>query len=213
MPLTSALLVSLVLSAGAERVLVCRPIVQGEPAQARPEAVAAAVQPLKGLFLDYGVPCESIGEAARAAARAGLGHGLLTGAAGRADGAHYDLVLTTAEAEELGRRALHVPPGEDAEGPLRQALKELEGTVPRPPPRWPAVAGWTLVGVGAVALATGVVLAAQARQQARLAASAATPQAWQGAHDAWAQDRRRGTAALAVGGGALALGLTLQLAF
>jgi len=106
MPLTSALLVSLVLSAGPERVLLCRPTVQGDAALARAEAVAAAVQPLADLYLDYGVPCESLGEAARAAGRAGLGHGVLTSAEGREDGAHYLLVLTTVEAEELGRRAL-----------------------------------------------------------------------------------------------------------
>jgi hypothetical protein len=63
------------------------------------------------------------------------------------------------------------------------------------------------------ALAAGAVLAAQARDQADRAASATTPEAWQGAHDAWARDRSRGMAALAVGGGALAVGLTLQLSF
>jgi hypothetical protein len=213
MPLTSALLVSLVLSAGAERVLLCRPAVLGDPAQARPEAVAEAVRPLSGLYLDYGVPCESVGEAARAAGRAGLGHGVLTSAEGRADGAHYQLVLTTSEAEELGRRALVVAPGEEAAGPLQRALRELEGTVPRPPPAWPKVAGWALLGAGAVALAAGAVLAARARDEARQAAAATTPAAWQSAHDAWAADRSRGLAALAVGGGALAVGLTLQLAY
>jgi hypothetical protein len=213
MPLTSALLVSLVIAAGPERVLLCRPTVQGDPALARPEAVAAAVRPLQGLYLDYGVPCESLAEAARAAGRAGLGHGVLTSADGQADGAHYLLVLTTAQAEEVGRRALRVSPGADAAGPLRRALEELEGTVPRPPPRWPTVAGWTFLGVGAVALAAGAVLAAQARDQARQANSATSPQAWQAAHDAWQRDRSRGVAALAIGGGALAVGLTLHLAF
>lgn len=213
MPLTSALLVSLVLSASSERVLLCRPTVQGDPAQARPEAVAEAVRPLADLYLDYGVACESAGEAARAAARAGLGHGVLTSAAGRTDGAHYLLVLTTAEAEELGRRALQVAPGEEATGPLRRALEELEGTIPRPPPRWPKIAGWTLLGAGVVALAAGAVLAARARDEAQRAAEATSPSSWQAAHDAWAADRRRGSAALVVAGGALAVGLTLQLTF
>lgn len=213
MPLTSALLVSLVLSAGPDRVLLCRPTVQGDPALARPEAVAAAGRSLPDLFLDYGVPCESLGEAARAAGRAGLGHGVLTSAAGRQDGTHYLLLLTATGAEELERRDLRVAPGEDAEGPLRRALEELEGKVPRPPPSWPRVAGWVLLGVGVAALAAGAVLAAQARDQADEADSASTPESWQGARDAWVRDRSRGTAALVVGGGALAVGLTLQLSF
>jgi len=213
MPLTSALLLSLVLTAGPERVLVCRPVVEGDPAQARPEAVAAAVRPLQDLFLDYGVPCDTLGEAARAAGRAGLGHGILTAAEGRPEGARYRLVLATAAAEEMGQRDLRVAPGTDPVPPLRRALRELEGTVPRPPPRWPTVAGWTLVGAGAVALATGAVFALQARDQARRADVATTPEEWQQAHDAWRRSRGRGLAALAGGGAALAAGLTLRLAF
>jgi hypothetical protein len=213
MPLTSALLVSLVVSAGPDRVLLCRPTVEGDPVRARPEAVAEAVRRLQDLFLDYGVPCESADEAARAAGRAGLGHAVHGRAAGQEDGAHYLLVLTTSDAEELGRRVLHVAPQEDPSGPLRRALKELEGTVPRPPPRWPSVAGWALLGVGAAALATGVVLARQARGHASDAAVAASPAEWQAAHDAWQRDRTRGAAALVAGSAAVAAGLTLQLAF
>jgi hypothetical protein len=213
MPLTSALFLSLVLSAGSERVLVCRPTVQGDPLLARPEAVEAALRPLQGLFLDYGVPCETLGETARAAGRAGLGHGVLTTAEGRPDGARFLLVLATAEAEELGRRALEVAPGADPTGSIRQALRELERSVPRPPPRWPTVAGWTLMGVGAAALAAGAAFALQARDQARQADAATTPEAWQDARDAWRRSRSRGAAALAGGGGALAAGLTLRLAF
>jgi hypothetical protein len=213
MPLTSALLVSLVLTAGSERVLVCRPVVQGDAALARPEAVAAAVRPLQDLFLDYGVPCESLGEAARAAGRAGLGHGVLTTAEGGPEGTRYRLVLATAEAVEMGQRDLRVAPGSDPAAPLRRALRDLEGTVPRPPPRWPTVAGWTLMGLGAAALATGAVLALQARDQAHRADAATTPEGWQAAHDAWRRSRGRGVAALAGGGAALAAGLTLRLAF
>lgn len=214
MPLASALLVSLVLAAAPEeRVLVCRPAVTGDPALARAEAVGEAVRRMSSDFLDYGVPCESLGEAARAAGRAGLGHGVLTSAEGRPEGATFLLVLTTAGAEEAARRALTVAPGEDAAAGVRRALRELEGTIPRPPPRWPKLAGWTLIGAGAAALAAGAVFAARARSEARATASAATPAAWQGAHDAWASERRRGVTAFAVGGAALAAGLTLRLAF
>lgn len=213
MPLTSALLSTLLLAAGSERVLLCRPVVEGDPALARPEAVAEAVRPLQGLFLDYGVPCESLGEAARAAGRAGLTHGVLTTAAGRADGARYLLVLADGEAAEVARRELTVAPGADAAAPLRRALRELEDTVPRPPPRWPTVAGWSLMGAGAAALAAGVVFAFQARDQARRADAAPTPEAWQAGYDGWRRARGRSTAALWAGGGAVAAGLTLRLAF
>jgi len=213
MPLTSTLLLTLALTAGPERVLVCRPTVQGDAALARPDAVAEAVRPLTDLFLDYGVPCESLGEAARAASRAGLGHAVLSSADGQAEGARFLLVLTTAQADELARRALQVPSGGDAAGAVRQALRELERQVPRPPPRWPSVAGWTLLGVGAVALAGGAAFAVQARSEARQANTASTPQAYQVARDAWQRERSRGAASLAVGGAALAAGLTLRLAF
>lgn len=213
MPLTSTLLLTLALAAGPERVLLCRPVVQGDPALARPAAVAAAVRPLQGLFLDYGVPCESIGEAARAAGRAGLGHAVQTTADGRPEGASYLLVLANSEAEEVGRRALQVAPSEDPAGPLRRALRELESSVPRPPPRWPTVAGWALMGAGAAALTAGAVFALQARQESRRAEAAQTPEAWQAARDDWRRARDRSVAALAVGGGAAAAGLTLRLAF
>ncbi|MCM2333922.1 MAG: hypothetical protein NDI82_08225 [Anaeromyxobacteraceae bacterium] len=213
MPLASALLLNLALAAGPERVLLCRPVVLGDPALARPEAVAAAVRPLHGLFLDYGVACESLGEAARAAGRAGLGHAALTSAEGRPGGAHYELVLTTAGAEEVTRRAVTVAAGEEPAAPLRRALRELESSVPRPPPRWPTVAGWGLRAAGAAALAAGAVYAIQARQDARRAAAATSPEAWQAARDDWRRDRDRSAVALAAGGGAAALGLTLRLAF
>ncbi len=213
MPLTSALLVTLAFAAGPERVLLCRPSIQGDPSLARAEALAEAVRPLQDLFLDYGVPCESLGETARAAARAGLGHGVYSSAEGRADGARFLLVLTTAEAQEVARRALQVVPGAEAAGLVRSALRELERTVPRPPPRWPTVAGWTLAGAGVAALAAGTVFALQARDEARRAEAAATPEAYQAARDAWRRGRGRSLAALAGGGGALAAGLTLRFAF
>ncbi len=213
MPLTSALLLTLALAAGPERVLLCRPLILGDPATARPEAVAAAVRPLQGLFLDYGVPCESLGEAVRAAGRAGLGHAVLSSADGRPEGARYLLVLATTGAEEVARRELTVAPGEEPAGRLRRALRELEASVPRPPPRWPTVAGWGLMGAGAAALAAGAVYAVQARQAAGRATAATTPEAWQAARDDWRRARDRSAVALAAGGGAAALGLTLRLAF
>ena len=213
MPLTSALLVTLALAAPSDRLLLCRPSVTGDAALARPDALAEAVRPLGGDFLDYGVPCESLGEAARAAGRAGLGHAVQTAARGVPDGAAWELVLTTRDEEEVTRRLLVIAPGSEAAGPLRQALRDLRGRVPVPPPRWTATTGWVLVGVGAVALGTGAVLAGQARAEARRARAAATPADYASARDTWRSRRTGGAAALSIGGAALAAGLVLELAF
>jgi hypothetical protein len=213
MPLTSALVVSLALAASSDRVLLCRPAVAGDPVLARAEALVEAARPLGSDFLDYGVPCESPAEAARAASRAGLRHALQSTAQGVADGSAWVLVLTTYDDFELDRRRLLIPPGAEAAGPLRQALRELERQVPRPPSQWTRTAGWVLVGVGAAALATGAVLAVQARDQARRARSAASPGEYLSARDAWRGRRTGGAVALSAGGAALAAGLVLELAF
>ena len=176
MAMSSVLLVSLALAAGPERILLCRPAVAGDPALARADAVATAGRALSGAYLDYGVPCEIEAEASRAAARAALTHGVFTRAEGRVDGSAYTLVLVEPEREDpVARRSLVVPPGADPAGPLGAALKELDRSIPRPPPRWPTVAGWTLMGAGVAALAGGTVLALQARDEARKADRATTP--------------------------------------
>jgi hypothetical protein len=211
MALSSVLLLSLSLAAG---ILLCRPAVSGDPALARADAVATAGRELSGAYLDYGVPCESEAEAGRAAARAALAHGVFARAEGKVEGSAYTLVLVVpAQEEPVGRRSLVVPPGADPIGPLAAALKELDASIPRPPPRWPTVAGWTLMGVGVAALAGGTLLAAQARDQARRADRAASPGEYRTAHRAW--ERRSGAAgaALAAGGVALGAGLVLKLRF
>jgi hypothetical protein len=213
MPLTSALLLSFALAAPADRVLLCRPAVTGDAALARADALVEAARPLGGDYLDYGVSCESVGEAARAAQRAGLGHGVFSTARGDAEGAGWELVLTTRGEEEVARRRLVVAPGSDPVAPLREALRDLGRQVPRPPPRWTATAGWVLLGVGVAALGTGAVLASQARDEARRARSAATPAEYAAARDAWKGRRTGGAVALSIGGAALSTGLLLELAF
>ncbi len=214
MVLTSALLVSLALSADPGRILLCRPVVAGDPALARADAVAAAGRELSGAYLDYGVPCETEAEAARAAGRAALAHGLFTRAEGRVDRSAYALVLVApSEEAPVSRQALSVAPGADPVVPLREALKAIDRSIPRPPPRWSSVAGWTLMGTGAAALAGGAVLALQARSEASRADRAATPADWLSARRAWDQRRRQAGAASIAGGALLAAGLTLKLAF
>ena len=213
MPLTSALLVTLALAAAPERVLLCRPAVDGDAGLARAEARVEAGRALPDRYLDYGVPCLSLGEAARAAGRAGLDHAVQASAAGQAEGARFTLVLTTAREEEVARRALLLAPGEEADAPLREALRDLERQVPRPPPRWPTVAAWGLGGAGLAALAVGAALTLKARSDARRVDAAATPADWQRAHDAWSRDRRQAAGLLMAGGASVAAGLTLRLAF
>lgn len=213
MPLTSALVVALALAAGPDRTLLCRPVVAGDPALARAEAVPDAARLLADRFLDYRIPCTTAAEAARAAARAGLSHVVWGSAEGRAEESSFLLVLSDAQAVEVARRTLEVPSGVEADGPVRAALLSLERQVPRPPPRWSRVVGWTLVGAGAAALAAGVVLALQARDEAARAGAAGDPGAYQAAHDAWTRKRSASAATLAAGGVAVGAGLALRFAF
>lgn len=214
MALSSVLLVAFALAAGPERILLCRPAVSGDPALARADAVASAVRALPAAYLDYGVSCESEAEASRAAARAALGHGVFSQAEGRVDGSAYTLVLLEPSREEpLARRTLVVAPGADPVEPLQVALKELDRSIPRPPPRWPTVAGWTLMGVGVAALTGGLVLAAQARDEARKADRATTPAQQVSAYQAWSRRNRQAGAAFLAGGLLAGAGLTLKLTF
>jgi hypothetical protein len=213
MPLTSALLAALTLAAGPERILLCRPSLVGDPALARAEPLVEAGRRLAERFLDYPVACQSVEEAARAAGRAGLSHGVFSSALGQPEGTSYLLVLTTSKAAEVARRSLLVPPGGAAEERLREALQGLDRAISRPTARWSSVAGWTLGGVGVAALAAGAVLAAQARDQARRADRATTPGEYLAARDAWKRRRTASGAVLAGGGAALAAGLVLKLAF
>ncbi|HET9551461.1 MAG TPA: hypothetical protein VFP50_00700 [Anaeromyxobacteraceae bacterium] len=215
MPLTSAILMSLALAAGPERLLLCRPAVGGDPALARADAVTDAGRQLGGSFLDYGVPCETSGEASRAAARAALSHGVFASAEGRIDGSAYLLVLAAPgqQEEELARRELLVPPGVDPVGPIRAALSDLERAVPRQPPRWTGVAGWALVGAGAAAVAAGTLLALAASDDARRADGATTPADYPAADRAYRSKHTASGAALGAGATALAAGLVLRFAF
>lgn len=214
MALSSVLLVALALAAGPERILLCRPAVAGDPSLARADAVATAVRALPGAYLDYGVACESEAEAGRAAARAALAHGVFSHAEGRVDGSAYILVLLEPSRDEpLARRTLVVPPGADPVGPLQLALRELDRSIPRPPPRWPTVAGWTLMGIGVAALAGGTLLASHARAEARRVDRAASPAEYRAAHRAWQRRSGAAGAALAAGGAALGAGLVVKLSF
>ena len=213
MPLTTALLVSLAVGAAGDRLLLCRPALAGDPALARPEALLEAGRALGRDALDYGVPCESTAEAARAAARAGLTRAVSSRAAGAPDGSHYTLVLTTSGEEELARRSLQVPTGVDPVPPLTEALLGLrrEGGLERP--AWVRPTAWTLLVGGAAALAAGVVVGLQARDDARQADAATTPEAWQAAYDAWHGHRTTSAVALGLGAAAVIGGAAIWFAF
>ena len=213
MPLTTGLLVALALGAGGDRLLLCRPSLAGDAALARPEALLEAGRSLGRDLLDYGVPCETPAEAARAAARAGLERAVASVATGAAEGSRYLLVLTSADEEELARRSLVVPTGADLVGPLAEALRSLrrEGGATRP--AWVKPVGWSLIGVGAVALAAGLVLGLQAHDQAHKADAATTPKDWLAANDAWQARRSQSAAALVIGGVAVGGGAVVLVAF
>jgi hypothetical protein len=213
MPLTTALLVSLALGAAGDRLLLCRPVVAGDPALARPEALLQAGRALGRDVLDYGVPCDSPAEAARAAGRAGLARAVSSVAAGAPDGSRYTLVLTSADEEELARRWLQVPTGADPVAPLIEALRGLRRAGGTPRPAWARPTAWSLWVGGAAALAAGVVFGLQARDYARKADAATTPEAWVAANDAWESHRTWSAVALGVGGAAVAGGTAIWFTF
>jgi hypothetical protein len=212
-----SLVLALSAAGGPERLLLCRPKVVGVPAQARPEAVAAAGRASDGRFLDYGVVCEDAGEGARAARRAGLGHAVSAIAEGRPDASRYVLVLSDAATEaERARRTLEVPAGKDAVRPVRDALGELIQAVPEPPrvgPSGRTLAAWGAVGAGVAMLAAGAVFSRQAADAADRANGAKDPATFTSERESWRGKRRLSGIAFAAGGVAVAGGLTLRFAF
>ena len=213
MPLTTGLLVALALGAGGDRLLLCRPALAGDPALARPEALLEAGRTFGRDVLDYGVPCDSAAEAARAAGRAGLARAVSSLATGAPEGSSYTLVLTTSEEEELARRSLQVPTGVDPVPPLTEALRGLRREAGLARPDWARPTAWTLLVGGSAAVAAGLVFAAQARDFASQADAATTPEAWQAAESAWKSHRTWSAVALGVGVAAVAGGTAIWLRY
>lgn len=213
MPLTAALLVSLALAAGGDRLLLCRPALAGDPGLARPEALLEAGRALGRDVLDYGVSCESPAEAARAAGRAGLERAVSSVAAGASDGSRYTLVLTSAGEKELARRSLLVATGADPVAPLVEVLRGLRREAGTTRPAWARPAAWSLLAGGAAALAAGVALGLQARDAARRADAASSPEAWVAAERTWKSHRTWSAVALGAGGAAVAGGTAVWFVF
>ena len=224
MNLPGAVTIVLALAGGAdERLLLCKPEVLGDPAQARGEAVTQAGGKLQGKFLDYGAQCKDAGEGARAASRAGLGHAVVSKAEGTPTGSRFQLVLADAPAEDdesgegpkiRAQRSLDVKPGADAVAPLKGALKELLKTLPpKPGPDPQHVAAWTVAGVGAAAVIAGVVVGSQAEDYKRRALAARDPAAYLRLKKQSISKRNQGNVLLAAGGAAVAAGLTWRFVF
>ncbi len=213
MPLTAAMLVSLALGAGGDRLLLCRPALAGDPALARPEALLEAGRALGREVLDYGVSCDSPAEAARAAGRAGLGRAVASVASGAPDGSRYTLVLTSAGEEELARRSLLVATGADPVAPLAAALRGLRREAGTTRPAWSRPAAWSLLAGGVAALAAGVALGLQARDDARRADAAGSPGDWLAAERSWRSHRTWSAVALGAGGAAVVGGTAIWLVF
>lgn len=199
----------------ADRLLLCRPFVRGEPALAKADAVNAAARTFGSTFLDYGVACEGEQEAARAASRAGLPLAVSSVAEGRTEGSRYLLSITRAGAEKaLAQRALEIPPGADAIPRLRGSLLELLAAVPRE--RDGRVGPWVVAGSGAAVLAAGAAFALVARSNASgadRAWDAGDPAAYLRKRASWRQWRTASSVALGAGAAALGVGLTWKFAF
>lgn len=210
----AAALVAVALAAGpaGDRALACRARVLGDPALARSEAVAEAVRERAGWVLDYGVPCESAGEAARAARRAGLSHAVLVTAEGRTEGSLYELTLVAADERVVAVRRLSIPPGGDNLRPVAAGLEALVGELRRPAAlRFRRRAALGIAGGGVALIAAGTVLAAVARSEADRANAASTPSAYLASRHDWEVSRGLSGAALGIGGAALAAGLAWRV--
>lgn len=213
---TAVLLLALAAGPGpGDRLLLCRPRVVGDSALARADAVVAAARGLGQRFLDYGVPCESAQEAARAARRAGLTHALSSAAEGRLEGSRYVLTLSEAAAErEVTSRELTVAPGVDSVAPIERALRDLV-KASEPPAARRSNAPWYVVGAGAAVMAAGVGFAlaagsaADARDDAYARGDART---YVEKDAAWRSWRTASGVALGVGAVAVAAGLTWRFA-
>ncbi len=199
-----------------DRLLLCRPRVLGDAALARADAVAAAARGLGQRLLDYGVPCESAQEAARAARRAGLAHAVSSTAEGRVEGSRFVLTLSEAAAErEVTVRQLTVAPGADPLAPIERALRDLV-KASEPPAAKRSDAPWYLVGGGAAVLAAGAgfALAAGSAAKARDDAYARGDARTYVEKDAsWRSWKTASGVALGIGAAAVAAGLTWRFAF
>ncbi len=201
------------------RLLLCRSKVLGDAGRARAEALPAAARALPGRFLDYGVACDDIPEAVRAARRAGLDYALTSSAEGRAEGTSYVLSVAEASAErEVARREVAVAFADDAIAPLERALRELVSS----PERSVAPAGrrssapWMVAGAGAAALITGGAFALAAGSAASARDGAGTAGDYRGYVEkdaAWRRWRTASGIALGAGCAALAAGLAWRFAF
>jgi hypothetical protein len=212
-------ILALALAAGPEtagRLLLCRPLVLGDAALARSDAVAAAARGLDQRFLDYGVSCESWQEAARAARRAGLTHAVSSLAEGRVEGSRFLLTLSEAGGErEVAARELTVAPGVDPVPPIERALRQLARTSD-PPAAGRSDAPWYVAGAGAAVAVAGVAFAlaarsaAAARDDAQAQGDARTYVQKDASWRAW---RTASGVALGAGAAAVAAGLTWRFAF
>jgi hypothetical protein len=218
---TTALMLALLAAVPAEpfpgRLLLCRSRVIGDPGQARAEALPSAARALRGRFLDYGVACDDVPEAVRAARRAGLEYALTSSAEARAGGTSYVLsVAEVAVEREVARREVAVAANDDAVAPLERALRALVSSPERASAAPRSVAPWVVAGAGVAALAVGgaFALAAGSAASARDRAGAAADYGSYIERDAtWHRWKTASGIALGVGGAALAAGLAWRFAF
>lgn len=207
-PAAAALVAMMLGGTAQDRVLLCRARVAGDPALARGDAIAESARERSERLLDYGVPCETSGEAARAARRAGLSHAIHVSSEGRTEGSLFELTVVEAGERVVEVRRLAVAPGGDAAGPLGASLDALVAELRRPETRrTQRRAAMGIAGGGVALLAAGVALAVAARADASRADRADTPDGYLAARRDWERSRALSGTALGLGGAALAVGL------
>jgi hypothetical protein len=211
-PAAAALVAMTLAIPPAERVLACRSRITGDPALARGEALAEGLRQVSGRVLDYGVPCESPAEAARAARRAGLAHAVFATVEGRTDGSLVELTVVDADGRVLAVRRHAIAPGGEIVRTISASLDGLVAELPRPQTRRARRrAAIGVAGGGLALLAAGVALAATARGEADRANAATAPEEFTGARRSWERARGWSGAVLGIGSAALAAGVAWRI--
>jgi hypothetical protein len=199
-----------------DRILLCRPSVQGNASSVPAEALTTAAKAFRNTFIDYGAPCEQDQESIGAAQRAGLRFAIRVGAEGKVGLSRFTLKLNDARTEKtVASQDVDVPSGADAVEPLKMALADLShssptknnGSVAR------SAAPWYLVAAGAAVMAVGTGLALAAGSAASDRDSAKNTQTYISSDANWRKYRTMSGVGLGVGVAAVAAGLTWRFAF
>jgi hypothetical protein len=199
-----------------DRILLCRPAVQGNGSSVPSEALTTAAKAFRNTFIDYGAPCEQDQESIGAAQRAGLRFAIRVGAEGKVGLARFTLKLNDARTEKtIASQDVDVPSGADAVEPLKMALADLSHSSPTSPGSSMARSAtpWYLVAAGAAVMAVGAGFALAAGSAASSRDGSNNVSAYISSDANWRKYKTMSGVSLGIGGAAVAAGLAWRFAF